>query len=96
MEITNRHQSIRYGANGVKFHRLIALLPALVLCPLPNLVTAAENVDSEGNSEQVTFVRLTSSQYRNTIHDIFGESIRIGGNAVSGGVREAGLMAVGC
>jgi len=79
----------------VKFYRLIALLPAMVLCLLPNLVTAAENADSEGNSQQVTFVRLTSSQYRNTIHDIFGESIRIGGNAVSGGVREAGLMAVG-
>ncbi|MDC0221258.1 DUF1587 domain-containing protein, partial [Gammaproteobacteria bacterium] len=50
---------------------------------------------ANSNSEQVTFVRLTSNQYRNTIHDIFGESIEVRGNAASTGVREAGLIAVG-
>ena len=47
------------------------------------------------NEDQITFVRLTAQQYRNSIRDIFGESIEVNGNAASIGVREAGLMAVG-
>ena len=45
--------------------------------------------------ERITFVRLTAEQYRNSIRDIFGESIEISGNAIATGVREAGLIAVG-
>ncbi|NKB32738.1 MAG: DUF1592 domain-containing protein [Pseudomonadales bacterium] len=68
---------------------LSALLAMLVLA-LPNSVFAQSS-----NDEQITFVRLSPDQYRNSIRDIFGESIQVSGNAASGGVREAGLMAVG-
>lgn len=54
-------------------------------------IIAAENPDDE----QITLVRLTAEQYRNSIHDIFGESIIVHGNAASAGMREAGLLAVG-
>ncbi|MDD9888735.1 MAG: DUF1592 domain-containing protein [Gammaproteobacteria bacterium] len=64
---------------------------ALVFGLIPTRVLAAEN----SADEQITFVRLTSDQYRNAIRDIFGESIQVSGNAASTGVREAGLMAVG-
>ncbi len=64
---------------------------ALLLSVAPHTLLAAEN----SADEQITFVRLTSDQYRNSIRDIFGESIEVSGNAASTGVREAGLMAVG-
>jgi hypothetical protein len=69
-----------------------ALLWALLLSPTSSVVWAAENTITD---EQITFVRLTSDQYRNTIHDIFGETVQVRGNAASTGVREAGLMSVG-
>ena len=69
---------------------LCALL-ALSMTALPNLLSA----QSTAEDEQITFVRLTSDQYRNSIRDIFGESIQVTGNAASNSVREAGLMAVG-
>ncbi|MCH8136624.1 MAG: DUF1595 domain-containing protein, partial [Proteobacteria bacterium] len=86
------------GMCGIKTSRYAALLATLFVCLLPNSLMAAENtdnVDGENDSAQITFVRLTPNQYRNAIHDIFGESIRVSGNAASSGVREAGLMAVG-
>ena len=69
-----------------------------VLLLMSNVITAAENnssIEGATSDEQITFVRLTPSQYRNSIQDIFGESIQVRGNAVSTGEREAGLMAVG-
>jgi len=63
----------------------------LVVGSLPFNLAAQTSV----NEHQITFVRLTAQQYRNSIRDIFGESIEINGNAASIGVREAGLMAVG-
>ena len=73
------------------------VLFSLLLCLTPDVISQAKSAESatNSNSEQVTFVRLTSDQYRNTIHDIFGESIEVRGNAASNGVREAGLIAVG-
>ena len=73
------------------------VLFSLLLCLIPDVMSQAKGAESaaNSNSEQVTFVRLTSNQYRNTIHDIFGESIEVRGNAASTGVREAGLIAVG-
>jgi len=69
-----------------------ALLSALLLCLASNFLWAAE---STVNDEQISFVRLTSDQYRNAIQDIFGETVQVRGNAASSGVREAGLMSVG-
>ena len=69
---------------------LKALL-VLVVGSLPVNLAAQTSV----NEDQITFVRLTAQQYRNSIRDIFGESIEVNGNAASIGVREAGLMAVG-
>ena len=63
----------------------------LVVGSLPFNLAAQTSV----NEDQITFVRLTAQQYRNSIRDIFGESIEVNGNAASIGVREAGLMAVG-
>ena len=63
----------------------------LVVGSLPVNLAAQTSV----NEDQITFVRLTAQQYRNSIRDIFGESIEVNGNAASIGVREAGLMAVG-
>ena len=63
----------------------------LVVGSLPFNLAAQTSV----NEDQITFVRLTAQQYRNSIRDIFGESIDVNGNAASIGVREAGLMAVG-
>lgn len=64
----------------------------LAMCILlPSLASAQVNSEAE----QITFVRLTADQYRNSIRDIFGESIQVNGNGASAGVREAGLMAVG-
>ena len=63
----------------------------LVVGSLPFNLAAQTSV----NEHQITFVRLTAQQYRNSIRDIFGESIEVNGNAASIGVREAGLMAVG-
>ena len=39
------------------------------------------------SDERVTFVRLTADQYRNSIRDIFGDSIEIAGNAITAGMR---------
>jgi len=44
---------------------------------------------------EVTFVRITPDQYERTIHDIFGQSIRLDANAVETGFRDQGLLAVG-
>jgi hypothetical protein len=71
---------------------LVTSLWSLLLVLAPAGGFAAENAAS---NEQITFVRLTSDQYRNIIRDIFGESIEVRGNAASSGVRDAGLMAVG-
>ena len=65
---------------------LIVFLSAL------SFILAAQ---SSIEDERITFVRLTAEQYRNSIRDIFGESIEISGNAIATGVREAGLIAVG-
>jgi len=43
----------------------------------------------------LSFVRLTESQYRRAIHDIFGNSIRVDDSAVDRGAREGGLLAIG-
>ena len=53
------------------------------------------SAQSSVQQERLTFVRLTGEQYRNSIRDIFGESIEVRGDAVSAGVREAGLTALG-
>jgi hypothetical protein len=71
---------------------------SLFLFLISSVITAAENsrnIEGATSDEEITFVRLTPSQYRNSIQDIFGESIQVRGNAASTGVREAGLMAVG-
>ena len=77
--------------------QLRAFLLMLLATAFSIALFAAENfeINDVGNDEQLSFVRLTPSQYRNTIHDIFGESIRVSGNGSSGGVREFGLMALG-
>ncbi len=59
------------------------LLVAPAASPAPNL------------SGDLSFVRLTESQYRRAIHDIFGESIRVDDSAVDRGARERGLLAIG-
>ena len=46
-------------------------------------------------ARDLSFVRLTESQYRRAIHDIFGESIRVDDSAVDRGARESGLLAIG-
>ena len=66
-----------------------SLLMFLLVFPL-NL-----SAQSSVQQERLTFVRLTGEQYRNSIRDIFGESIEVRGDAVSAGVREAGLTALG-
>lgn len=65
---------------------------ALLICIVLPSIAGAQLGDEQ---EQITFVRLTADQYRNSIRDIFGESIQVSGNGASTGVREAGLMAVG-
>ena len=62
-----------------------------LLTVLPDSLAAQSSVQEE----RLTFVRLTAEQYRNAIRDIFGESIEVKGDAVSAGVREAGLTALG-
>jgi len=82
----------------IKQSRATGLLAMMLICLSPNILNAAENNERNGsteNNKEVTFVRLSSDQYRNAIHDIFGESILVRGNGSSSGVREAGLMAVG-
>ena len=64
---------------------------ALVVSALPFNSAAQSSIDED----QITFVKLTAEQYRNSIRDIFGESIQISGDAASSGVRVAGLMSVG-
>lgn len=73
------------------FIKAILGTAAIITITIPNIAIAAEN----STNEQITFVRLTSEQYRNSIRDIFGESIIVDGDAGSVGVREEGLMAVG-
>ena len=63
----------------------------LILLTVSPLQLAAQS----SVEERLTFVRLTAEQYRNAIRDIFGESIEVRGDAVSSGVREAGLIALG-
>ncbi len=46
-------------------------------------------------AEELTFVRITPEQYQRTIHDIFGNSIKLDANAVETGFRDQGLLAVG-
>ena len=73
----------------IKLSAQVSLI--LVLNALSFNLTAQTSIDDE----RITFVRLTAEQYRNSIRDIFGDSIEITGNAIAAGVREAGLMAVG-
>ena len=86
-----------YGINVTKIRRPNASLVLLLVCAyLSSLVTGQNlEVDDIENDEQISFVRLTPSQYRNSVHDIFGESVRVSGNGTVGGVREFGLMAMG-
>ena len=63
----------------------------MILLVFPFNLSAQSSVQQE----RLTFVRLTGEQYRNSIRDIFGESIEVRGDAVSAGVREAGLTALG-
>lgn len=76
-------------AEKIKLSAQVSLI--LVLNALSFNLTAQTPIDDE----RITFVRLTAEQYRNSIRDIFGDSIEITGNAIAAGVREAGLMAVG-
>ena len=76
-------------AEQIKLSAQVSLI--LVLNALSFNLTAQTSIDDE----RITFVRLTAEQYRNSIRDIFGDSIEITGNAIAAGVREAGLMAVG-
>ena len=76
-------------AEKIKLSAQVSLI--LVLNALSFNLTAQTSIDDE----RITFVRLTAEQYRNSIRDIFGDSIEITGNAIAAGVREAGLMAVG-
>ena len=76
-------------AEKIKLSTQVSLI--LVLNALSFNLTAQTSIDDE----RITFVRLTAEQYRNSIRDIFGDSIEITGNAIAAGVREAGLMAVG-
>ena len=76
-------------AEQIKLSAQVSLI--LVLNALSFNLTAQTSIDDE----RITLVRLTAEQYRNSIRDIFGDSIEITGNAIAAGVREAGLMAVG-
>ena len=76
-------------AEKIRLSAQVSLI--LVLNALSFNLTAQASIDDE----RITFVRLTVEQYRNSIRDIFGDSIEITGNAIAAGVREAGLMAVG-
>ena len=76
-------------AEKIKLSTQVSLI--FVLNALSFNLTAQTSIDDE----RITFVRLTAEQYRNSIRDIFGDSIEITGNAIAAGVREAGLMAVG-
>ena len=84
-----------YGINVTKICYLKASL--LLVCAYSSSLVSGQNLEINvtENDEQISFVRLTTSQYRNSVHDIFGESIRISGNGTVGGVREFGLMAMG-
>lgn len=44
---------------------------------------------------ETTLVRVTPEEYKRTIHQIFGSSIRVGDNNVQPGFRDEGLLAVG-
>jgi len=44
---------------------------------------------------QVSFVRLTTEEYRRTIRDVFGPTIRMVDNKVEPGFRDEGLLALG-
>ena len=76
-------------AEKIRLSAQVSLI--LVLNALSFNLIAQTSIDDE----RITFVRLTAEQYRNSIRDIFGDSIEITGNAIAAGVREAGLMAVG-
>ena len=76
-------------AKKIKLSAQVSLI--VVLGALSFNLSAQPSIDDE----RVTFVRLTAEQYRNSIRDIFGDSIEITGNAITAGMREAGLMAVG-
>ena len=54
---------------------------ALVVSALPFNSAAQSSIDED----QITFVKLTAEQYRNSIRDIFGESIQISGDDASSG-----------
>ena len=84
-----------YGINVTKIRHLKASL--VLVCAYLSFLIHGQNLEINviENDEQISFVRLTTSQYRNSVHDIFGESIRISGNGTVGGVREFGLMAMG-
>ena len=72
-----------YGINVTKIRHLKASL--LLVCGYWSSLVSGQNlgINDIENNEQISFVRLTPSQYRNSVHDIFGESIRISGNGLS-------------
>ena len=47
------------------------------------------------SGSQVSFVRLTPEEYRRTIRDVFGPTIRMVDNKVEPGFRDEGLLALG-
>ncbi len=72
--------------------RQLLILGTLLLASA--LLPASSAVAADDGSE-LSFVRLTPSQYRNSIHDIFGQSIQIDGSTSNSGFREHGLLAIG-
>ena len=86
----------RYRApRAVRTAGLLALLTAAALpgaLAAPSTAPVAE--PAPGNSEIATSLRLSPSQYKLTIFDIFGESIRISGR-FEPEQRDQGMLAIG-
>ena len=66
-------------------HTVAVLCACMVLWTSVSTITAQEGA----------LVRLTTAQYERSVHDIFGESIKVDGGIVDPGVRENGLLALG-
>ena len=69
----------------------LALLIALVFCAAPSAAGDKEPLSQGGNS---VARRLTPDQYRQSVANIFGETIKFGGR-FEPDVRQEGLMAIG-
>jgi hypothetical protein len=85
MNSSSKHQALEANRVRRTFPLIAACVAALLSAFAGNTIAFAET----------TLVRVTPEEYKRSIHQIFGSSIKVGDNNIQPGFRDEGLLAVG-